>query len=129
MQVSWFSFFLPYRLTLGNGNLLSVLNPLFISSNGFPWLLTIQPMQHDSDSLGREQEWGGGTRIIPLSPLPYRNSKHTSIFDTGVTPRIVFFGCYKTTHMHNSCCLLPRSWFCFAAGEIFIIPTRIYIVI
>lgn len=102
-QIFFFFFFSPHRFILGNDKLLSVLNPLFISPNGFPCFLSIQPMQYDSESLGKEKERGGGTQIISPYPLPYRYSKHTFIFDADVTPRTVFLGCYKTTPMHNIC--------------------------
>lgn len=96
-------FFLKYIFALGNDKGFSVLNPLFIRPNGFPWLLSIQLMQRDSESLGREKEWGGGTWIISTHSLPYHYSKCIFIFETDMTPRTAFLGCHKHTQMHNIC--------------------------
>lgn len=60
-------------------------------------------MQRDSESLGREKEWDGGTQIISPYSLPYHYSKHISIFDTDMTQRTAFLGCYKPTQVHNIC--------------------------
>lgn len=70
-------------------------------------------MQSDSESLGREKEWGSGTQIMCPYSLSYHYSKHIFIFETDMTPRTAFLGCYKPTQMHNICYLLPPPWlFC-----------------
>lgn len=54
-----------YGFALGNDKVFSVLNRLFVSPNGFPWLLPIQLLQCDSVSLSKE-EWLGGTWLFSL---------------------------------------------------------------
>lgn len=65
-------FFFSYRFALGNDKVFSVLNILFVSPNGCPWLLPIQLMQCDSELLGKEKElgWWHTYHLPLLSAIP-----------------------------------------------------------